>query len=77
MARQFRHQASCRSICAFLFVLFFCFFHSLKVLYASMLEGAILETGNNWFLDMVQGSIKQVRVISSNQRSLMLPIMTC
>jgi len=49
----------------------------LFVLYASMLEGAILETGNNWFLDMVQGSIKQVRVISSNQRSLMLPIMTC
>jgi hypothetical protein len=49
----------------------------MKVLYASMLEGAILETGNNWFLDMVQGSIKQVRVISTNQRSLVLPIITC
>jgi len=35
----------------------------LQLEYNAFLEGAILETGNSWFLDMVQNSIKMVPVL--------------
>jgi hypothetical protein len=62
-------------VCSFKKNQFF-FLINLQREYCDFLERAILDTGNNWFLDKVQSSIRQVIAALSTRNSRFVPNQT-